>query len=187
DPLAPVWVITRYAETLAMLRDPRFRKDPFADQRLPQSVREQLAIPLEISPRTFVETLSMLFLDPPEHTRVRGIFTKAFTPRRLESLRPRIQQITDKRLHRAAEQGAMAIVADLAVPLPICVICELLGFGPEDYPKIKTWSDDFAAALSLSPSPQQLVRASQSRDALRRYFEPIAARLAREPRDDLIS
>ena len=60
DPLAPVWVVTRYAETLSILRDPRFRKDPFADQRLPQSVREQLAIPANVSPRTFVETLSML-------------------------------------------------------------------------------------------------------------------------------
>src|SRR5439155_16516952 len=82
DPLAPVWVVTRYAETLSILRDPRFRKDPFADQRLPQSVREQLAIPANVSPRTFVETLSMLFLDPPEHTRVRSIFTRAFTPKR---------------------------------------------------------------------------------------------------------
>jgi len=187
DPLAPVWVVTRYADVATVLRDARFRKDPFAGERLPSSVREQLGIPADASPRTFAETVSMLFLDPPEHTRVRGIFTRAFTPRRLESLRARIQQITDKRLDRATATGRMDVIADLAVPLPICVICELLGFPPEDYPRIKKWSDDFAAALGLNPSPDEQLRASQSRDELRRYFDPIAKKLAREPGENLIS
>jgi cytochrome P450 len=187
DPLAPVWVLTRYADIARVLRDPRFRKDPFALERLPSSVREQLAIPPEASPRTFIETVSMLFLDPPEHTRIRGIFTKAFTPKRLESLRPRMQQITDKRLDLAASRGSIDVIADLAVPLPICVICELLGFPPEDYPKIKKWSDDFAAALALNPGPAEQVRAAESRDELRKYFEPIATQLRREPRDNLLS
>jgi hypothetical protein len=62
-------------------------------------------------------------------------------------LRARIQQITNKRLDRAAATGRMDVIADLAVPLPICVICELLGFPPEDYPRIKKWSDDFAAFI----------------------------------------
>src|SRR5688572_31456708 len=132
DPLAPAWVITSYAETMTMLRDPRFKKDPFASERLPPVAREQLGVSDAAAGRASLEMVSMLFLDPPEHTRVRGIFTKAFTPRRLESLRPRIQQITDKMLDRAesranANGGVIDLVRDLAYPLPVTVIAELLG------------------------------------------------------------
>jgi cytochrome P450 len=102
-------------------------------------------------------------------------------------MRERIQQITDKRLDRVAGNDPIDIIADLAVPLPICAICELLGFPPEDYAKIKKWSDAFAAALAMNPGPIEQVRAAESRDELRKYFEPIAARLKRDPRDNLLS
>src|SRR5207248_4019931 len=95
-------------------------------------------------------------------------------------------QITDKRLDLAAMRGQLDVIADLAVPLPICVICELLGFPPEDYPRIKKWSDDFAAALALNPGPAEQVRAAESRDALRKYFEPIVAQRRRAPRHNLL-
>ena len=128
DPLAPVWVVTRYADVLIILRDPRFKKDPFGPQRLPKLVREQLGVPKGESVRSSRESISMLFLDPPEHTRVRGLFAKAFTPRTLEALRPRVQQITDKWLDRAQRRGdtRMDLIADLAYPLPVTVIAELL-------------------------------------------------------------
>ncbi|HEY8667278.1 MAG TPA: cytochrome P450 [Tepidisphaeraceae bacterium] len=116
DPLAPVWVITRYAETMTMLRDPRFRKDPFASDRLPRAVREQLGVPDGSTPRSDIEAVSLLFLDPPQHTRVRAIFTKAFSPKMLENLRPRIQQITDKRLDKVPDTGRMDLIEDLAYP-----------------------------------------------------------------------
>src|SRR5688572_15884105 len=129
DPLAPAWVITSYAETMTMLRDPRFKKDPFASVRLPRVVREQLKVSDAAAGRAASEMVSMLFLDPPEHTRVRGIFTKAFTPRRLESMKARIQQITDKRLERAeasSSDGTIDLIRDLAYPLPVTVIAEML-------------------------------------------------------------
>src|SRR5205085_2810863 len=141
DPIAPVWVITSYAETMTMMRDPRFKKDPFASERLPPIVREQLKVSDAAAGRASLEMVSMLFLDPPEHTRVRGIFTKAFTPRRLESMRSRIELITEKLLDRALSRAhRFDLIRDLAYPLPVIVIAEMLGFPPEDYEKIKRWS-----------------------------------------------
>ena len=93
------------------------------------------------------EMTSMLFLDPPQHTRVRSIFNKAFTPRRLESLRPRIQKLTDDLLDKVQPRGEMDLIADFAAPLPITVIADLLGFPSQDYAQIKRWSDDDIAVF----------------------------------------
>src|SRR5687768_2041721 len=144
DPVAPVWVLTRYDDTFFMLRDPRFRKDPFAPVRLPPAVREQLGVPVAEAFRASLETVSMLFLDPPQHTRVRAIFTKTFTPRRIENLRPRIGQMCDRILDRAAARGRIELMGELAAPLPVTVIADLLGFPSGDYAKIKLWSDEMA-------------------------------------------
>src|SRR5262249_26371454 len=78
DPLTPVWILTRYEDVAMTLRDPRFRKDPFADERLPRRIRQQLDLPGEAA-RSGIETISMLFLDPPQHTRVRAMFSRAFS------------------------------------------------------------------------------------------------------------
>ncbi|HEV2294485.1 MAG TPA: cytochrome P450 [Tepidisphaeraceae bacterium] len=190
DPIAPVWVITRYAETMTMLRDPRFRKDPFAAERLPPVAREQLAVSDAAAGRASAEMVSMLFLDPPEHTRIRTIFTKAFTPRRLEAMRTRIQQITDKRLQRAeaaSADGTIDLIRDLAYPLPVTVIAEMLGFPPEDYERIKKWSDEMAEALTLNPSADAQALAYRARQEIKQYFNSIAARLKEHPGDNLIS
>jgi cytochrome P450 len=189
DPIGPVWIVTRYAETAAIMRDPRFKKDPFAAERLPKIVREQLAMPPTAAARASAEMISMLFLDPPEHTRVRGVFNKAFTPRRLESLRARIQLITDKCIERAQrnQSGTMDLMRDLAAPLPVAVIAELLGFPPEDYAKIKKWSDDIAEALALKPTTESQLRAAAARDDLRIYFDQIVEQLKSSPGDNLIS
>jgi len=187
DPIAPVWIITSYDETLATLRDPRFKKDPFASQRLPETVREQLQMSIGESFRGSVETTSMLFLDPPEHTRVRAIFTRTFTPRRLESLRPRIEQICEKWLDRIEQRGRMELMGDLAAPLPVTVIAELLGFPPEDYQQIKEWSDDMAEALGLNPSMEAQTRAALARAELRVYFDQVVQRIEQQPGDNLLS
>jgi cytochrome P450 len=192
DPLAPVWVITRYAETMQMLRDPRFRKDPFAGERLPPAAREQLKVSDAAAGRASAEMVSMLFLDPPEHTRVRSIFTRAFTPRRLENLRPRIERITATLLERAdsnarSGDGTFDLVRDLAYPLPVTVIAELLGFPPEDYEKIKKWSDEMADALALNPTPQAQARAYRAREEIRAYFNTVVASLREKPGENLIS
>jgi cytochrome P450 len=186
DPIAPVWVLTRYADVQLILRDPRFNKDPFAAERLPAIMREQLGA-AEADVRTpDVETVSMLFLDPPAHTRVRSQFTRAFTPRMLESLRPRIQQITDKRLENVLAAGEMNVIETIAYPLPVVVIAELLGFPPEDYPRFKKWSDDFAAALGFTPTAAQQAAAVTSRAELRTYFQRLLPKLRERPSESLV-
>jgi hypothetical protein len=186
DPLAPVWILTRYDDVLNMLRDPRFRKDPFASERLPRAVREQLGA-ADDSGRVDYETISMLFLDPPRHTEVRGVFARAFTPKSLADLRGRIEQVTAERLDRVAAAGRMDLIADLAYPLPVIVIAELLGFRAQDYEQIKRWSDDFAASLALNSTAEQQSRAMQSRIQIRAYFEKIVEELKKSPSDTLIS
>ncbi len=187
DPVAPVWVLTRYDDTFAMLRDPRFRKDPFAGIRLPPAAREQLGVPVAEAFRASLETVSMLFLDPPQHTRVRAIFTKTFTPRRIEGLRPRIGQMCDQILDRAAARGRIELMGELAAPLPVTVIADLLGFPSSDYAKIKKWSDEMAEALGLNPSPDKQARAQLAREEMRKYFEAVVAHLRRAPADNLLS
>jgi hypothetical protein len=172
DPLAPVWILTRYDDVSEILRNSKFLKDPFAPQRLPRLVRNQLGVSEEES-RVEAEVVSMLFLDPPNHTRVRSVFARAFTPASLADLRPRIQLIARKHIDRVAESDRMNIIADLAYPLPVIVIAEMLGFPPEDYPRIKQWSDRLAAALSLRPTPEQQARAAHTWTEFREYFDKV--------------
>jgi cytochrome P450 len=185
DPLAPVWVLTRYADVALALKDSRFKKDPFATERLAAPVREQLGV--DVNGRSDVETVSMLFLDPPQHTRIRQQFSRAFTPRRIESLRPKIQKLCDDRLDAVIHVGTMDVIETIAYPLPIVVIADLLGFPAADYQKFKKWSDYFATALALNAKPEQHAIATQSHEELRAYFDELAPKLQAEPADNLIS
>ena len=186
DPLAPVWIVTGYEQLQLMLRDGRLKKDPFETERLPRLAREQLGAVDNKGPGTF-ETVSMLFLDPPRHTRVRNLFSRAFTPKNLADLAPRIEQIAAGRLDAVVGKGEMDIIADLAYPLPVVVIAELLGFPAEDYPRIKSWSDDFTAALALNARSEHHVKAEQSRQEIRAYFDGIVEQVKARPRDTLLS
>src|SRR4029079_17086953 len=85
---------------------------------------------------------NMLFRDPPDHTRLRGLVNQAFTPRTIERLRPHIAEIAERLLDQVAPSGKMDLIRDFAFPLPIIVIAELLGVPPEDRDRIKAWSTD---------------------------------------------
>jgi pimeloyl-[acyl-carrier protein] synthase len=117
---------------------------------------------------------------------VRGVFSRAFTPASLADLKPRIELITRKRLDRVAPSGRMDVIADLAYPQPVIVIAELLGFPPEDFGKIKKWSDDFAASLALDATADAHVQAAKSRVEIREYFDDVVFDLHRRPRDTLL-
>ncbi len=112
-------VLTRYDDINTLLRDPRFKKDPLFSERMPASVRGHEG---DDDYRGEVISPSMLFLDPPQHTRVRAAFSQAFTPGSLASLRPRIELICRKRLDRVETAGQMDLIRDLAYPLPVIVI-----------------------------------------------------------------
>jgi hypothetical protein len=133
------------------------------------------------------DSVSMLFLDPPQHTRVRAAFARAFTPASLMALRPRIELICRKRLDRVHRRGQMELIADLAYPLPVLVIVEMLGFPPEDYEKFKRWSDDMTASLALNATSEQHATAAEARNQLRTYFDQVVVPMRNRPADSLIS
>src|SRR5712692_5267551 len=150
------WVLTRYEDVAAALRDPRFAKEAIA-----AFVAARFgAAPPGVG-------LSMLDRDPPDHTRLRGLVSKAFTPRVVELLRPHIQQIVDGLLDRVADKGEMDLIEDFAYPLPVVVICEMLGVPVEDRERFKGWGLDIARGLDAIWLPPDSEVARRNRDARR--------------------
>ena len=136
------WVLTRYDDIAALYTDERFSRAQGlmrGFERLPES-EKQIAQPVYHS---FSKTV--FYADPPYHTHLRGLMNHAFTPRRVEQLRPYIQQIVNDLLDNAQAKGTMDIVQDLAYPLPVMVIAELLGLPASDRARFKQWSDDLFA------------------------------------------
>jgi cytochrome P450 len=129
----------------------------------------------------------MLVMDPPDHTRVRGLVNKAFTPRRVASLRQHIEGIVDELLGSVAGRGTLDVIADLAAPLPAFVIAELLGVPRQDYPQFKAWSNDLLALAGGLNRDDALGRFRHGLDALLGYLRKIISARRKEPRDDLIS
>jgi cytochrome P450 len=115
--------------------------------------------------------------------------SRAFTPQRAERLRPRMQQIVDEALDRAAERGGMEVVGELAFPLPVLIICELLGVPTEDIEQFKVWSANAVRGIDppFTLSPQVLERHLAAYDQLRAYFHELIAVRRGDPRDDLLS
>jgi cytochrome P450 len=174
------WVLTRYADVVAALRDPRLVKEPIAP-----FIAARFGIPVPVG-----MGLSMLDRDPPDHTRLRGLVSKAFTPRVVEGLRPRIQQVVDGLLAQAEARGGMDLIAEFAYPIPVVVICEMLGVPVADHERFKGWSLDVARGLDailLPPDSEVGARSGASRRALADYFRGLIAERRRAPRDDLLS
>jgi pimeloyl-[acyl-carrier protein] synthase len=173
------WVLARYEDVVAVLRDPRFAKE---------AVMAFVAARFGIAPGTI--GLSMLDRDPPDHTRLRSLVSKAFTPRVVERLRPRIQQIVEGLLARVEGAGSMDLIEEFAYPIPVTVICELLGVPVEDHEQFKEWSLDIARGLDavMLPVDSEVARRSGvARHALIGYFRGLIAERRASPRDDLLS
>ena len=117
-------------------------------------------------------------MDPPDHTRLRGLVSKAFTPRVVEGLRPRAQQIVDRLLDAAVARGEIDVIADLAYPLPVTIISEMLGVPAEDHEVFQGWSREMAR--SLDPDfvlpPDVLERRQKAGDEFAEYFRALIAK-----------
>jgi pimeloyl-[acyl-carrier protein] synthase len=179
-----MWILTRYADVDFVLTHPAMSADRAnARNRFAEMQRVQQA-----SFGPFNRAPSMLNSDPPVHTRLRRLVSKAFTPRAVEKLRPRIQEIVDGLLDEVEADGQMDLVTTLGHPVPVIVIAELLGVPVEDRAKFKKWSDDVVATLGgpFVP-PNVLEEARLSIEALAEYLIPIIHDRRTHPREDLIS
>ncbi|HVV08765.1 cytochrome P450 [Amycolatopsis sp.] len=172
-----VWLVTGYAEAKALLADPRLSKDNARARGLFEA-----QFPADGQPNVFSSSLAshMLNLDPPDHTRLRKLVNKAFTARTVSRLRPRIEQIADELLEEVAAKGSVDLLESFAFPLPITVICELLGVPVEDRDKFRTWSNSIVA----SSTPELLQEHSA---ALAAYLSALISAKRAEPTDDLLS
>jgi cytochrome P450 len=179
------WVLTRHADVMAALRDPGVsaeRLEPPQDADwLPAEYREAARQVFRAMPH------QLLFLDPPDHTRLRGLVSKAFTPRLVEALRPRIVTLANELLDPVQEAGWMDVIASLAYPLPAIVIAELLGVPQEDREQFIRWSTDFGGFLDSSTlTAQEALLALQGVADFMEYFRGIIAGRRYAPRDDLL-
>jgi len=177
------WVVTRYADVQSALGDARLSAERInlSTEWLPEAMRQTLGPVFRALSR------QMLFLDPPDHTRLRGIVNKAFTPRVVEGTRPRIQAIVDDLLDAVQEASRMDVIQDFAYPLPAIVIAEMLGVPPEDRDQFRLWSDDFGALIGRSDlTLDGATRALRGVAAFMDYFRDIVARRRASPRDDLM-
>ena len=176
-----LWVLTRYDDCVASLRDPRFGRDGFEAILSAQYGEESETGRL---PR------SMLFRDPPDHTRLRALVSRAFTPRVIEGMRTQIQGVVDRLLDRVEGRGEMDVIADLAYPLPVTVICDMLGVPLDDHEQIKSWSSDIIRSLDAIgiPSDDSVVeRGRVGRRGIAEYFRALLPGRRRHPRADLLS
>jgi len=171
------WILTRYNDVATVLRDARFGRKGFDEL-----IRDRFG------ENTFDQ--AMLFRDPPDHTRLRALVNKAFTPRVIEEMRAKIQKTVDRLLDGVRDARAMDVIADLAYPLPVSVISEMLGVPAEDRDLFRGWSADIARSLDaivLPTEPEVVERGNAARHALSSYFRALIAERRRRPQRDLLS
>ncbi|HEU4509009.1 MAG TPA: cytochrome P450 [Pyrinomonadaceae bacterium] len=178
------WVVPRYADVLTALHDARLssRRSHTLTAALPPDVQDEFA--------TFNRIFSkwMLFLDPPEHSRLRKLLNKEFTPNMIQRLRPRIQQVVDSLLDNVAGNSEMEFMTEFANPLPVRVIAEMLGIPGEDQYDFGIWSEDLANFFgNAAPTIDTARRAQNSLVSLTEYFRALLPERRANKGDDLVS
>ncbi|MCM2677623.1 cytochrome P450 [Alkalicoccobacillus plakortidis] len=143
------WMVTKMDVATQVLKNPKlFTVDPSSIEH-GSDFRGKIVEDSDASPDTFFTGKSMLFIDGIDHKRLRLLVSKAFTPKYMEGLRPRIQEIADELINQVQSNGEMDLVKDYAYPLPINVISEMLGVPPEDRANLQIWSSAIAKGLGL--------------------------------------
>ena len=175
--LMDAWVFSRFADVDAILRDHRhFSSDP--RKRVASGRRASLPN---------VEEPSMLFLDPPDHTRLRALVNKAFTPRAVAALEPHIRELMTTLLDAVDDPAAFDLMEAVAKPLPVIVIAEMLGIPPDDRAQFAVWSNQRARILEPTLSPEERETADAAMRSLDEYLMPIISARRVDPKDDIIS
>jgi cytochrome P450 len=170
------WIVSSHANCTAILRDPQFGHGN--DGRITPEIENEPVL------RSLTQT--MLLLDPPAHTRMRGLVTKAFTARRMEALRPRIETIVDELIDRVIDDGGMDVIADFAHRLPVTVICDMLGIPESD--RAPFLNESTVRGRILDPTPltrEELDDANAGSAKTRDYFTQLFAYRRKNPGEDL--
>jgi cytochrome P450 PksS len=173
------WLVTRYDDVVAVLKDERFAKDRTNALSKAQLARQPW-MPAFFRPLT----RNMLDLDAPDHTRLRGLVHKAFTPRLVEQMRDRIQALTDDLLDQVARRGRMDLIRDYAQPVPTTIIAEMLGVPVTDRHRFQRWSNTL---VTLGGSRWGVLLSIPSVWMFLRYIRQLIQARRAQPRDDLIS
>ena len=176
------WIVTTYDDTIAVLKDPRFIKDTHKVSK-PSERQDAAGENASVIDLFLTWRRDMLTVDPPDHTRLRGLVSKAFTPRMIEQLRPRIQQIADELLEAVQAQGRMDLIVDFAFPLPITVISEMLGIPAKDRQQFRVWSQTIVNV----PMEPQMEDKLAALEMFVQYIKTLLADKSAHPGSDLTS
>ena len=169
DEAAEVWGITKYDDVLAVEKDPA----TFSSHRAPRP--HGMHLPMMIS------------MDDPEHRQRRGLVNRGFTPRRIAEMEATVAALCERILDRVCGNGACDFVWDVAAPLPLMVIADLLGFELDAHDDLLRWSDDLMRATTANPTPEQARAGFEAMTGFREFQLRVIAQRRAEPRDDLIS
>lgn len=175
-----VWVITRYTDVVKALRDPSLSSKP--SEISYASSRQQSS-----SPVASLSNELLFFQEPPDHTRLRKLVSKAFNIRVVEQMQTRIQEIVNELIDQVQDSGVMDIIADLSRPLPVRVIAQILGTPSEDYNQLKEWSHWFSYIFDPMKSSKTNQQLNQAILEFKDYFSHLIHKRRQHPHNDLIS
>ncbi|HXF56182.1 MAG TPA: cytochrome P450 [Actinomycetota bacterium] len=179
------WLVSRYEDVNRTLRDRRFGRTYLHVATHEEMGREPP--PGWQAPFWRVVGTGMLDLEPPDHTRLRRLVSRAFTPRMVESLRPRLQAIMDALVDEVAGAGEVDLVQAVAEPLPVAVIAELLGVPPSDRHLLRPWSAAITAMFEMNPTEEVARRAVRAAEEFAGYLRELARERRARPGPDLVS
>jgi len=172
------WLFARHADIDIILRDhQRFANDP---RKGALSRRQRANLPPD-------DEFTMLFLDPPDHKRLRALVNKAFTPKAVNALEPQIRSLLGSLLDGIDDPGGFDLMKAVAQPLPVIVIAEMLGIPPEDRAQFKIWSDQRARTLEPVIDDRERAASDAASKALDAYFRPIIQERRAAPQEDIVS
>lgn len=179
------WLVPHHADVSALLRDRRLGRT--YQHRFTHEDFGRTPPPPEHEPFHVLNDHGMLDLEPPDHTRIRRLVSKAFTPRTVEALRPYVQNLAHDLVAALVEAGGGDLLTDVAEPLPVAVIAEMLGIPESDRAQLRPWSADICGMYELNPSQETAAKAVRASAEFSDYLRELIAERREQPGDDLVS
>src|SRR5881227_1912657 len=179
------WLVARYDDVNSLLRDRRLGRT-----YLHVATHEEMGRPPDpdhLAPFWHVIRNGMLDREPPDHTRLRRLVSQAFTPRRVEALRPTVARLAGELVDAFVAAGGGDLIASVAEPLPVTVIAEMLGVPPADRHRLRPWSADICGMYELNPTRAAADAAVRACEEFSAYLRDLARARRADPRDDLVT